>query len=208
VKAAGAGGRADGLLFLALAAIGGIGVGIARRIAELYEAKMNAALDRATDPREMLDYSYVQMQDLLTDMRRGAAEIHASRKAAELQISELQRAADRLAEQAEQAVAAGREDLARQALARRTAILDQVADAHDEQAALRAEEEKLSAAQRRLEAKLGAFRIRKETLKATYTAARAHASIAEAFTGISGDVTDADAAGRRAEERAAQPPGS
>jgi hypothetical protein len=51
---------------------------IARRIAELYEVKMNAALDRAADPRELVDYSYVQLQDLLAEVRRGAAEIDAA----------------------------------------------------------------------------------------------------------------------------------
>ena len=37
---------------------------IARRIAELYEVKMNAVFDRAADPREMVDYSYIQLQEL------------------------------------------------------------------------------------------------------------------------------------------------
>jgi hypothetical protein len=96
---------------------------IARRIAELYEVKMNAVLDRAADPREMVDYSYVQLQELLSEVRRGTAGIAAARKRAELRISDLQRAAGRLGGQA---VRAGRDDLARQALARRTAMLAQV----------------------------------------------------------------------------------
>jgi phage shock protein A len=179
-------------------------MGIARRIAELYEVKMNAALDRATDPREMLDYSYGQLQDLLTGVRRAVTEIAASGNRAERQVSGLQRAADRLGGQAEQAVTAGREDLARQALARRTAILAQVADLRDQQATLRSEQEKLAAAGRRLEAKIEAFRIQKETIKAAYTAARAHADIAEAFAGISGEMGDADMATRRAEDQAAE----
>lgn len=178
-------------------------MGVARRLAELYEVKMNAALDRATDPREMVDYSYTQLQELLAEVRRGTADIAASRTRAERQVSGLQRAAGRLGEQAEQAVAAGREDLARQALARRTALLAQVCGLQDQQAALRAEEDKLSAAERRLQAKIEAFRIQKETIKAAYTAARAHASIAEAFAGISGEVGDVDTATGRAEDQAA-----
>jgi phage shock protein A len=35
-------------------------MGIARRIAELYQVKVNVLLDRAEDPREMLDYSYAE----------------------------------------------------------------------------------------------------------------------------------------------------
>lgn len=176
---------------------------IARRIAELYEAKMNAVLDRAADPRELVDYSYGQLRELLAEVHRGIAEITASRKQAELRISGLQQAADRLADQAEQAVRADREDLARQALARRAAILAQVSRLREQQAALRAEEDTMADAERRLREKIDAFGLRKEAIKAAYTAARAQASIAEIFAGISGEVTDAGAAARRAEDQQA-----
>jgi len=145
---------------------------IARRIAELYEAKMNAVLDRATDPRELVDYSYVQLQELLAEVRRGTAEIAASRRRAQLRITELQRAADRLGEQAGQAMQAGQEDLARQALTRRAAISAQVSRLREQQDSLRAEEEKIGDAGRRLQEKIDAFGMQKEAIKAAYTAAR------------------------------------
>jgi len=176
---------------------------IARRIAELYNVKMNAALDRAEDPRELVDYTYVQLQELLAEVRLGAAEIAAGRSRAELRVSGLRRAADRLGEQAEQAVLAGREDLARQALARRAAILAQVSRLGEQQDALRAQEQKMADAGRRLQEKVDAFGMRKEAIKAAYTAARAQASIAEAFAGISGEVTDAGTAASRAEDEEA-----
>ena len=157
---------------------------VARRIAELYQVKMNAVLDRAADPRELVDYSYVQLQELLAEVRRGTAGIAASRERAELRVSGLRQAADRLGEQAEQAVQAGRDDLARQALARRTTILAQVSRLREQQDALRAEEQKMTDAGRRLQEKIDAFGMQKETIKAAYTAARARASIAEAFAGI------------------------
>ena len=68
---------------------------------------------------------------------------------------------------------------------------------------LRGEEEKMSDAGRRLAEKIEAFGLQREAVKAAYTAARAHASIAGAFAGISGEVTDADAAARRAQDQAA-----
>jgi phage shock protein A len=176
---------------------------IARRIAELYNVKMNAALDRAADPRELVDYTYVQLQELLAEVRLGAAEIAAGCSRAELRVSGLRRAADRLGEQAEQAVLAGRDDLARQALARRAALLAQVSRLGEQQDALRAEEQKMADAGRRLQEKIEAFGMRKEAIKAAYSAARAQASIAEAFAGISGEVTDAGTAARRAENEEA-----
>lgn len=44
---------------------------IAHRIATLFRTKANKALDRAEDPREVLDYSYAQQQELLQKVRRG-----------------------------------------------------------------------------------------------------------------------------------------
>jgi len=178
-------------------------MGIAQRIAELYAAKMNAVLDRAADPRELAEYSYVQLRDLLAEVHRGAMQVAAGRERAERRVSELQHAADRLGEQAEQAVQAGQDDLARQALARRAAILAQVPGLRDRHDAMLAEEQKLQAAERRLRAKVEEFGARKEVIKAAYTAARAQASIAEAFAGISGEVSDADLAAGRAEDQAA-----
>lgn len=176
---------------------------IARRIAELYEVKMNAVLDRAADPREMVDYTYVQLQELLAEVRQGTAEIAVARKRAELRIGDLQQAADRLGVQAEQAVRAGQDDLARQALARRTAMLAQVARLREQQTTLRAEEQAMTSAGERLQQKIEAFGVRKEAIKAAYTVARAQAGIAEVFAGISADVADADmAAGRAADEEA------
>jgi len=61
----------------------------------------------------------------------------------------------------------------------------------------------MSDAGRRLQEKIGAFGMQKEAIKAAYTAARAQASIAEAFAGISGDVTDAGTAAGRAEDQEA-----
>jgi len=81
--------------------------------------------------------------------------------------------------------------------------MTQVTRLQEQQDALRAEEQKISDAGRRLAEKIEAFGLRKEAIKAACTAARAQASIAEAFAGISGEVTDADVAARHAEDEQA-----
>ena len=48
-----------------------------------------------------------------------------------------------------------------------------------------------------------AFRTRKETIKATYTAAQAQTQISEAFTGISEEMGDVGLAIQRAEDKTA-----
>jgi phage shock protein A len=104
------------------------------------------------------------------------ADVAASRRRSQMQESELRRTADRLRSQAEQAVAAGKEDLGREALRLRAETAAHADDVAEEQAGLRAEQERLSEAARRLEARIEAFGYRKEAIKAAYTAARAAAT--------------------------------
>ena len=77
----------------------------------------------------------------------------------------------------------------------------QQADLATQHAALQAEEEKLTLASQRLQAKVDAFRTRKETIKATYTAAEAQTKIGEAFSGISEEMGDVGLAVQRAEDK-------
>ena len=56
----------------------------------------------------------------------------------------------------------------------------------------------------RLQAKVDAFRTRKETIKATYSAAEAQTRINEAFSGMSEEMGDVGLAVQRAEDRTAQ----
>ena len=69
---------------------------------------------------------------------------------------------------------------------------------------LQAEEEKLTLASQRLEAKVGAFRTRKETIKAAYTAAGAQTRVGEAVSGISEEMGDIGLAMRRAQDKTEQ----
>jgi phage shock protein A len=177
---------------------------ILRRIADLFRIKASKALDRAEDPREVLDYSYSQQMEMLQKVRRGLADVATSRKRVELQLNQLQQSAGKLQAQAQQALGAGREDLAREALTRRSGVLSQVADLQSQEASLQAEEEKLAAATQRLEAKVEAFRTRKETIKATYTAAEAETHINEAVTGISEEMGDVGMAMQRAQDKTEQ----
>ena len=180
------------------------GMSISRRIAALFRVKANKALDRAEDPREVLDYSYEQQLEMVQKVRRGVADVTTSRKRVELQITQLQLSAGKLQAQAQQALAAGREDLAREALIRRAAVTSQISDLQGQQASLQAEEEKLTLASQRLEAKVDAFRTRKETIKAAYTAAEAETHVGEAVSGISEEMGDIGMAMQRAQDKTEQ----
>jgi len=175
-----------------------------KRISMIFRAKANKALDRAEDPRETLDYSYQRQLEMLAKVRRGVADVATSRKRVELQMNQLQAQSDKLTEQAQKAITVGREDLAREALTRKSGLQAQVNDLSVQHAQLQGEEEKLTLASQRLQAKVEAFRTRKETIKATYTAAEAQTRINEAFSGISEEMGDVGMAIQRAEDKTQQ----
>jgi phage shock protein A len=177
---------------------------VMKRVSLIFKSKANKALDRMEDPRETLDYSYQRQLEMLTQVRRGVADVATSRKRVELQMNSLRQNQNKLEGQAKQALGAGREDLAREALSRRAALQSQLTDLENQYHSLQADEEKLTVASQRLQAKVEAFRMQKETIKATYTAAEAQSRIGEAVSGISEEMGDVGMAVQRAQDKTAQ----
>ncbi len=179
-------------------------MGVMKRVSTIFRSKASKALDKLEDPRETLDYSYQTQLELLQKVRRGVADVATSRKRVELQMNQVQQSSDKLERQARDALAAGREDLAREALSRKASVQSQLTDLQTQYSSLQGEEEKLTAASQRLQVKVDAFRVRKETIKATYTAAEATTRINEVFTGISEEMSDVGLAIQRAEDKTEQ----
>ncbi|HUZ42681.1 MAG TPA: PspA/IM30 family protein [Acidimicrobiales bacterium] len=175
-----------------------------KRISTLFQAKTNAALNKAEDPRQTLDLSYEQQLDNLTKVKRAVADVATARKRVEIQAEQLKTQGDKLAEQAKAALAQNNEPLAREALSRRQAITVQLADLETQHATIVDQEQKLTDTAQRLQTEVEAFRTKKETIKATYTAAQASAHISEAVSGISTSMGDAGAAMQRAQDKVAE----
>src|SRR5437899_11873228 len=105
---------------------GGIEMGLLSRAGEIIKAKFNALLNRAENPQETLDYSYEKQLQSLQNVKRGVADVVTAKKRLQLQTQQLEQNVVTLDTQARQAVAAGREDLARQALERKSGIQQQL----------------------------------------------------------------------------------
>src|ERR1700724_1948095 len=179
-------------------------MGVMKRVSLVFKAKATKALDKKEGPGETLDYSYQRQLELLTKVRRGVADVATSRKRVELQMNQLQQQSNKLQDQARKALSMGREDLAREALGRKSSAQTQLDELQTQYAQLQGAEEKLTLASQRLQSKVDAFRTRKETIKATYTAAEAQTRINEAFSGISEEMGDVGMAIQRAEDKTAQ----
>jgi phage shock protein A len=179
------------------------GMGLFQRAHDIVEAKANKALDQAENPNEMLDLSYEKMLEQLTQVRAALVDIAASRKRIELQESQLQASIDHLQSQAQAAISQGREDLAREALARKAAAQQQIDQMEPQHQQLTEQEQKLEGTLDQLQQRVNSFRTQKETLKAEYTASKAVTSVNESVSGISKSISDSGAALQRAQDKIA-----
>ena len=177
--------------------------GVFSRTSTIFRAKANKVLDRVEDPRDTLDLSYEKQLENLQKVRRSVADVATARKRIELQAGQLQKQADKLQDQAKAALAQGNEDLAREALSRRAAIGEQLTDLETQHAQVAEQQEKLVETSQRLQSQVEQFRTRKETLKASYTAAQAQTQVGEAVSGISKSMGDAGGAMQRAQDKIA-----
>jgi phage shock protein A len=177
--------------------------GIFQRAHDIVQAKTNKALDAAEKPDEMLDLSYEKMLEQLTQVRRALVDIAASKKRLELQEEQLQHSVDHLQDQAKQALQANREDLAKEALARKATAQQQIDEMEPQHQQLVDEEQKLTQTMNVLQKRVNDFRTQKETLKAEYTAAAAVSSVDESTAGISKSFKDSGQTLQRAQDKIA-----
>ncbi len=175
--------------------------GLMSRTALVIKAKYSKLLNRAENPTETLDYSYEQMLEQLQNVKRGVADVVTSKKRLELQQQKLEQNVVKLETQARQAVAANREDLAKQALERKAVAQQQLQSMDGQVTQLEDQQEKLVASQQQLETRIESFRSQKEVLKAQYSAAEAQVKVGEAATGIGQHMNDTGLAIQRAKDK-------
>ena len=179
-------------------------MGMFARMSTIVKSKMNRILDSAEDPRETLDYSYEQQREMLQNVKRGVVEMVSAKRRIQQQATKVQENITRLDQQARQAIEVGREDLARLALQRKQTALIELQGLDEQIAGMELEQEKLTLAEQRLQAKVEAFRTKKEIIKAQYTAAQAQVRIGSALSGLSEEMGDISMAIERAENKTDQ----
>src|SRR6266508_2258132 len=128
----------------------------------------------------------------------GIHDVVTAKKRLQMQQTTLEQSVVKLETQARQALAGGREDLARQALERKSGVQQQLQGLDGQVQQLADQQEKLVANEGELSARIESFRSQKEVMKAQYSAAEAQVRIGEASTGIGGKMADAGAAIERA----------
>jgi len=178
--------------------------GLMSRASLVVKSKISKMLDKAENPTETLDYSYEKQLELLQNVKRGVADVVTAKKRLQMQSGTLEQSVVKLEQQARQALAAGNEDLARQALERKAGIQQQLQELDVQVKGLDDQQQKLVANEKALQAKIEAFRSQKEVIKAQYSAAEASVRIGEASTGIGEQMADTGLAIQRAKEKTEQ----
>jgi phage shock protein A len=176
-------------------------MGIFSRIATFFRIRANAALDKVEDPGQVMDYSYSKQLEQLQQIKRAIADVATAKSRLELQQSQALTKANQREQQARQALAAGREDLARMALQEKETGLLQVNGLEQQISQLREQEEKLLTMQRTITTRVEAFRTQKEMVKAQYNAAQAQVRINETLTGMSEEASEMSLAMQRAQDK-------
>lgn len=176
-------------------------MGVLSRMSTVVKSKMNRILDNAEDPRETLDFAYEKQMEMLKKVKRGVVEMVTTKRRIEQQASKVRENILMLDNQASQALNAGREDLARVALQRKQASLIELEGLDEQISNLELEQQKLTQSEQRLQAKVQAFRTKKEITKAQYNAAQAQVKIGAALSGLSEEMGDVSLAIERAESK-------
>lgn len=179
-------------------------MGLMARASLVVKARLSKAIEQAEDPNETLDYSYERQLELVRNVKQGIADVVTAKKRLQLQTSQLEQSIPTLEEQARQALAQGREDLAREALQRKSLAQQQLQDLDTQVKQLETQQDKLVASEQQLAAKVNAFRSQKEVIKAQYSAAEAQVRIGEATTGIGEQMADTGLAIQRAKDKTEQ----
>jgi phage shock protein A len=177
---------------------------ILRRMSDVFQQKVSAAVDKAEDPSQALDLSYQKQLDALQQARRSVADVLTSEKRLEQQADQLTQSIAKLQNQARMALGQGKEDLAREALTRAQVAKTQLDGLTQQIEAVKQQEQKLEITVQKLQARIETFRMQRDTMKAQYQAAKATTNVSEAATGLSEQMADASMMVDRSRDKIAQ----
>lgn len=174
---------------------------ILSRFKAIFQARANQVADQFEDPKAGLDYGLAKLEESRSQISRSLIDVSAAKNRLENQRDQMNAAVQKYEEQAQAAVKAVREDLARTALERKQEAESRKAELETNIANLERQVENLKQSQANLERKIAIFRSKKEELKAIYDSSKAQLRVREAISGISEDLADVGNTIQRAEER-------
>jgi phage shock protein A len=162
-------------------------MGIFSRIADVFKANVNDALDKAEDPEKMLKQMVIEMEESVNKATLAVANSMAHEKSLLRKIEKAKSDSAEWLHKAQQAVTAGREDLARAALEKKAIQDKNISDLEPVYLTAKSTSDKLRTQLDALKHKLDEARARQGTLIARSQAAKAQKQIAQTFSGVGSD---------------------
>lgn len=162
-------------------------MGIFSRIADIFKANVNDALDKAEDAEKMLKQMVVEMEQSVNKATLAVANAIANEKNLERKLEKARREKDDWEQKAVQALNAGRDDLAKAALEKKVISERNFQDLQPIYEQARNTSDKMRTQLNSLKAKLDEARSRQSTLIARSQAAKAQKQIAQSFSGVGSD---------------------
>jgi phage shock protein A len=174
---------------------------VATRLSILIKAKLSRLFDRVEDPGEMLDYGYERQAEQLTGLRNAILELVTAKKRLERHAEHRRADLARLDAGARRALELGNEELAQLAIERKQTIAAELTQLVGQVADLEAQQAKMVASERATRGRLERFRVQKEVVKATYSAAQAQLAATESAADLSAQLADIGSATRRTQDQ-------
>lgn len=162
-------------------------MGIFGRISDIFKANINDMLDKAEDPEKMIKQMVIEMEEAVSKAATAVGQAIASEKMLQKQTEEKKKASEEWQQKAIQAVNAGRDDLAKQALEKKNGFQKAANDLEPLLQEARNTSANLRSQLDKLKAKLEEVRLRQNTLIARSQAAQAKKQIASSVSGIGDD---------------------
>lgn len=149
-------------------------MGVFSRLGDIVNANLNAVLERAEDPEKMIRLMIQEMEDTLVEIRSATAKCLAEKKERTRLLKRLEQQKLDWARKAELALDKERDDLARAALAEKTALGDRIDALSEELSQYDEQLAKYDDDIARLQAKLDDAKNRQRALAMRHENARKH----------------------------------
>lgn len=174
-------------------------MGVFSRLSDIINSNINSMLDKAEDPEKIVRLIIQEMEDTLVEVRSRAARAIADRKDVERKKAEFELRAKEWESKAELAVAKGRDDLAKGAIAAKRQALEMAALFAKEYEAIDKSLEKANDDLEKLQAKLKEAKAKQRSLDIRRSTAEGSVRINRAI--YDGRIDDAMARYERYERR-------
>ncbi|WP_345243470.1 PspA/IM30 family protein [Pontibacillus salipaludis] len=158
-----------------------------KRVGTVVNSELNAMLDKAEDPVKMLDQFMRDMEKDIREAESAVAKQIANEKMLKRKYDDVQALVDKRQDQAEKAIEAGNEDLAKRALQDKKNQQEQSESLKESWERARTDSESLRQKLDEMKKEYQEMKLKKDSLKARAESAKTRTKMNRTMSGISSD---------------------